>query len=447
MLTIKKYTLLSAAIVLFFSCKKGDPNQSDTTTNSKSREIKGIEIIKGNNQLAYKNQVLDTIVFKVKLNTTTDESPLQYYTKMSGNSGSFNVLSQVKSGDDMIIKVFWQPNSTEVNPTIKFYVGAGCTNEQFIKGTCKTIDSVSLSAKFRQPWRSVYYGNQGGYNVLQDFQFIDEMNGLVVGEGSGTIRTNDGGKTWIKGEPVRNDNSAYLISFTGKDTAMVSIVNNYASFTNDRGKTFAQPSSWTPPFVGHKSSSAYYLQSRDVIHSVGLQGGIAKTTNGGKTWDKTASFNILNSLTDLTHVGNDTLFTCGSVGFIARTTDAGKTWKQQPIQLNNNLNKVYFVNNKLGYIGGQYGTLIRTNDAGEHWDKISTGMSFSIIAIRFFKNHGLIVSSGGEIAESKDSGLSWTLLLKSNYGAGDLRRAIIKDETNVFGLQQSSILTYDITQP
>lgn len=444
---IKTHTLLSAAIFLFFSCNKVDSVQPDPAPNVTPREVKGIEIVKGNNQLGYKNEVLDTIVLKVKLNATADASPFQYYTKMSGNSGSLMMLNQIKTGDEMIIKFLWQPAATDVNPTMKFYLAANCTNEQFIKGTCKALDSVSLSAKFRQPWKSIYYGSQSGYNVLQDIQFMDEANGLAVGEGSGTVRTSDGGKTWIKGEPVRSDNSAYLISFAGKDTAMVSTVNNYVSFTNDRGKTFAQPTTWTPPFIGHQSSSAFYLQNRDVIYSIGWKGGIAKTIDGGKTWDKTASFNVLNNLTDLTHIGKDTLFTCGSVGFIARTTDAGKTWKQQPIQLNNNLSKIYFVSNTLGYIGGQYGALIRTTDAGAHWDKISTGMRFSIIAIRFFKSHGLIVSSGGEVAESKDNGLSWTLLLKSNYGAGDLRRAIIKDETNIFGLQQSSILSYDPSQP
>ncbi|QNK64091.1 hypothetical protein H7F33_06265 [Pedobacter sp. PAMC26386] len=412
------------------------------------REVKGIEIIRGNNQVAYKGERLDTIVLKIKLNASDDGSPLAYYLKPSDNNNSFQMHSQVKSGGDMIIKGFWRPSSNVEEPNIKLYFSATCNYNQMASGTCKVIDSVVLSAKFRQPWKSVYFGSQGGYNVLQDLQFIDEYKGIVVGEGSGVIRTSDGGKTWLRGEPVRSDNGAYIISFTGRDTALVSIVNNYAFFTYDGGKTFFQANNWTPPIGGHQSSTSYYLQSRNTIYSVGREGNIAKTIDGGQTWNKSGSFNNLNRLNDLTHIGKDTLFTCGSVGFIARTSDAGRTWKQQPVQVNNDLNKIYFINSSTGFIGGQSGVLLRTTDSGEHWEKISSGVGFPIIAIRFFeKGHGFLVSSGGEISESRNNGISWTQIMKSNYGAGDLLRALIKDETTIFGLQQSSILTYDLLKP
>ena len=442
-------SLLTIICILCISaCKKSDPSSPGKIPEPIVRELKGIEIIRGNNQLVYKGERLDTIVLKVKLNALGDGSPLTYYFKTSSNDESFQIYSQLKSGSDMIIKGFWWPSGTVENSTIKLYFSASCSYNEIASGTCKAMDSVVLSAKLHQVWKSVYYGSQGGYNVLQDIQFIDEYNGIAVGEGSGVIRTADGGKTWLRGGPVRNDDSAYLISFTGRDTALVSIVNNYASFTYDGGKTFFQSDYWTPPFIGDRSSTSYYLKSRNKIYSVGHQGNIAKTVDGGRTWDKSASFNILNNLNDLTHVGNDTLFTCGSVGFIARTSDAGKTWKQQPVQLNNNLNAIYFLNSSLGFVGGQNGVLLRTTDGGEHWEKISSGVGFSIISIRFFeKGHGFLVSSGGEISESRDSGISWIQIMKSNYGAGDLRRAIIKDETTIFGLQQSSILTYDLLKP
>jgi photosystem II stability/assembly factor-like uncharacterized protein len=441
----KKSLVILLFTICVYGCKKSEPTKTETP-DPIPREVKGVEILRGNDQIGYKGEQLDTIIIKVKLNSSGDNKPLPYYIRMSSNNDRFFVHSQTRSGDDMIIKALWQPSGTQAIPTVKFYVSADCDYDQLAKGTCAKADSVSLTARFRQPWKSVYLGSQGGYNVLQDVHFINEMNGIAIGEGSGVVRTSDGGKSWGKGEPVRSDNSAYIISFTGRDTALVSIVNNYASFTYDGGKTFFQPDNWTPPFIGHQSSSAFYFQCRNVIYSVGWRGGIAKTVDGGKNWDKSGSFNVLNGLTGLTHIGKDTLFTCGSVGFIARTTDAGRSWRQQPVQLNNQLNTIYFINNKIGFAAGQYGVLIRTTDGGEHWEKIPTGMSFSIIAIRFFKNgHGFLVSSGGEVAESNDAGLNWTLRIKSNYGANDLRKAEIKDEKSIFGVQQSSILTYDLT--
>ncbi|KIO78883.1 hypothetical protein TH53_00775 [Pedobacter lusitanus] len=382
------------------------------------------------------------------MDASYDGSPLAYDEKSNGPYDTFRLYSQVKSGGNMIIKGSWLPYPNVENPTIKLYFSAHCNAKDMTSGTCKAMDSVVLSARVRKPWKSVYYGSQNGYNVLQDLQFIDEYNGIAVGEGSGVIRTADGGKTWLKGEPVRVDNSAYIISFSSRDTALVNIVNNYAYFTYDGGKTFFQANNWTPPFIGHQSSSSYYLQSRNTIYSVGLQGNIAKTVDGGQTWNKSGSFNIQNRLYDLTHIGSDTLFTCGAVGFIARTTDAGRTWKQLPVQINNNLNKIYFINSSTGFVAGQNGMLMRTTDGGEHWEKITSGAGFPIIAIRFFeKGHGFLVSSGGEISESRDNGVSWTQIMRSNYGVYDLRKAVIKDETTIYGLQQSSILTYDLLKP
>ncbi|MBB5638294.1 photosystem II stability/assembly factor-like uncharacterized protein [Pedobacter cryoconitis] len=445
---ISRSLLLIICTIYISGCKKNDPPAPDKVPDPIVREVKGIEIISGNNQLAYKGARLDTIILKVKLNASADGSPLAYYIKSSGNYDSFQILSQARSGGDMIIKAFWQSTSNSENPAIKLYLSSECSYSEMQFRTCKKMDSVVISAKSRQPWKSIYSASTGGYNVLQDIQFIDTYKGIVVGEGSGVIRTADGGKTWLRGEPVRNDDNAYIISFTGRDTALVNIVNNYAFFTYDGGKTFFQSKNWTPPTIGHRSSTSYYLQNRNTIYSVGLQGNIAKTMDGGQTWDKSGSFNILNRLNDLTHIGNDTLFTCGSVGFIARTINAGKTWKQQPVQVNNDLNKIYFINSSIGFIGGQNGALLRTTNGGEHWEKISSGADFPIIAIRFFeKGHGYLVSSGGEISESRDNGISWTKIMKSNYGAYDIQRAIIKDENTIFGLQQSSILTYDLSKP
>ncbi|NEU08010.1 hypothetical protein GZH53_06765 [Flavihumibacter sp. R14] len=434
-------------LFLFTSLISGCEKKETLTPDPVPREIKDIEILSGNNQLAHRGAPLDTIVIRVQLNASEDRSPLRYYALKSTDNSSFIVHSQVRYNDHMIIKALWHPSSLEDVPTVKFYVSASCTDDQMARENCNEAKSVSLKAAFLRPWKSVYQSSRGSFTTMYDLYFTDEMNGVAVGEGSGIVRTNDGGKSWIQGDPAVDDSHAYIIAFTGRDTALVSLTNNYPAFTYDGGKTFFRPDKWTPSIIGHQSSSAYYLQSRDIIYTVGWRGNIAKTTDGGQTWDRSGSFNVLNRLNDLIHIGKDTLFTCGTVGFLARTTDAGKTWKQQPLQLNNDLNKIYFVNSSLGFAGGQLGTLIRTTDGGGHWDKISTGIRLSIIAIHFFKNgHGFLVSAGGEIAESHDAGLSWKLILKDNYGAGNLRKVVIKDEKTIFGLQGSSILTYDLTQ-
>lgn len=439
--------LLLLLLLSLSACKKSGIPAKGGKDQTLPANFKNITVIQGNNQTGYVGKTLqDTIVIKVSFDAVPASDSLSFYFKGGGNSESFYIYSKKVLGNDIYIKGTWRPDGSTYTPTATFYTYRNCTTEQLAKGTCASLDSVRLSAHLRKPWANVYRGSQGGYNVLQDLHFMDEKRGIAVGEGSGVIRTADGGKNWTMGEPVRSDNSAYLLAFTGRDTALVNIVNNYVYFTYDGGKTFFQPA-WTPPLIGHLSSSAYYLQSRNTIFSVGRHGGIAKTTDGGLHWDLSGSLNVLNNLYDIACIGKDTLYACGDIGLLVKSTDAGKTWKQQPLQINNNLSRLYFLNGRFGFAAGQYGLLIRTTDGGEHWATIQLGLSFPVIAIRFFgEKHGFLVSAGGEVAESKDGGLTWSVKNISNYGAGDLRRAVIKDETTVFGLQQSSILTYDLTQ-
>lgn len=175
-------TIQILAVLLFclfiYGCKKTDSTQTpppEKTPDPVPREIKQIEILSGNNQLGYKLEPLDTIVIKVKLNATTDNTPLPYYYKANNYSDRFYVYSQKKVGDDIIFKIIWQPSGLDAIPTIKFYVSANCTIDQLVKGACKNADSISITAGFRQPWKSVYTGAQNGYNVLNDLVFTDDI--------------------------------------------------------------------------------------------------------------------------------------------------------------------------------------------------------------------------------------------------------------------------------
>ncbi|MDO3625049.1 YCF48-related protein [Mucilaginibacter sp. BT774] len=430
-------------------CKKSEqtkPIQIEPVTVHSG--AKSIEIVSGNNQYGYSRRPLpDTIVFKVTMNNPVDTAAaaLNYYIGPNCSTYQFLVVGRTNVNGVIYLKAIWTPSTTATTASLTFYTHAGCSIDEINHGACKTLDSVKLSATIRKQWTSVYTGNQGGLNVLYDLHFTDANHGIAIGEGSGLVSTANGGKTWAQGPAPRSDNDMQLLAFSGPDTGLMVLVNNYVWFTYDGGKTYAQEN-WTPPFVGDRSSAAYDMLSRKVIYTVGWHGQIAKTTDGGLTWAQ-EGFSFLNNFHDLISIGNDTLYACGDVGKIVKTTNAGTTWHEQPLQLNNTLNALFFITNNFGFAGGQYGTLVRTTD-GSNWSVVKTNLGFSIIAIRFFDAlHGYIVTSGGEIAESKDGGLTWTMRCTDNYGVGSLNKAVIKDETTIYGLQQASIYTFDLTQP
>ena len=435
----------SFLLLLFYSlgCKKSqtvNPPADPTYLPPKA-----IVVVSGNNQFGYSGKPLDTIVIKVTPASPADTSAYSYGYYLGNYQDAFYILGHTYSGGSIYVKVLWQLASNATSPAATFYAYNHCTGQQNQAGGCKLLDSVKLSADVRKPWISIYNQNTGGFDALYDLCFTSPDNGLAIGEGSGVVRTADGGKTWTTGPPIRTDNDAELLAFSGPDTGLVILVNNYAQFTYDGGKTFNQQA-WPPPFEGDHSSAAYYMASSKTIYSVGHQGQLAKTADGGNTWS-TFNFNILNGFDALSVVGKDTLYAVGDVGLIVKSTDAGQTWKRELIQLNNYLSSVYFITNNFGFAGGQDGVLIRTTDGGANWSSIKTGLSFPVIAIRFFgSTHGYIVTSGGEIAESKDGGLTWTVRNVNNYGVGSLNKAVIKDQTIIFGLEGPSIYTYDLTQ-
>ncbi|MEO6980119.1 MAG: YCF48-related protein [Mucilaginibacter sp.] len=442
-----RITNLPFLLILLFilpGCKKNQPAKTPAPTVFV--KDKSIEVVSGNNQFGYAGHPLDTIVIKVTLNSAEDSSKYSYFTRTGDTQGTLYVVGSYYSNGANYLKALWSPGPGASSATATFYSFSNCTLQELNQqGGCKTLDSVKITATIRKPWLSVYSGSTGGIDVLYDILFTDTNNGITMGEGTGIVRTTDGGKTWTMGPPARSDDDVQLMAFATPDTGLICTVNNYAEITTDGGKTYDQPS-WTPPFVGHHSSLAYYMLSRNIIYTVGVRGQIAKTTDGGNTWTQ-AGFNILNNFHGLTATDNNTLYACGDIGKIVKSTDAGKTWRVQPLQLNNNLNTIYFIDNSFGFAGGQYGALVRTTNGGTDWSIIKTGLQFPVIAIRFFTSlHGFIVSGGGEIAESNDGGLTWALRNTSNYGVGNLNKAVIKDETIIFGVQQSSIYTYDLTQ-
>jgi photosystem II stability/assembly factor-like uncharacterized protein len=292
-----------------------------------------------------------------------------------------------------------------------------------------------------RPWVKVNGNANSVY--FRDMFFSDAMNGIAVGDfNPGQAVTSDGGVTWNFVNTVRTD--YYQLEFCNKDTGLVVVTNNYAYFTNDGGKSF-QSGPWTPPIAGHLSSSDYFMVNRDVIYSVGSPGKITKTVDGGKSWTTYAGFNFINRLKSITCPGANTCYACGEAAKIVKTSDGGNSWKEQPVLLNNNLEKVFFIDNNFGFAAGQYGALVRTTDGGNNWTIIPTRLRFDIIEIRFFnRDLGFIVSYSGEIAKTTDGGLTWQTVVGNSYGVSSLNKAFIKDPTVAFALGNQGIVKYDL---
>lgn len=169
--------------------------------------------------------------------------------------------------------------------------------------------------------------------TLFDIYFLDEKTGWMVGEFGKIYHTADGGTTWKEQQNT-------LLGQAGIDDAL--------NFPTWFGVRFANALEGTV---------------------VGLEGKIAKTTDGGQTWNYTAE-ELSTTTTDSFYALRLTGADGWIVGASARVLklQEGK-WQLTPLGIPSVawLRAIHFFDANNGWIVGGYGTIVRTTDGGKSW--------------------------------------------------------------------------------
>lgn len=436
----KIYLYIFSFIVFFIGCAKED--EQPETPIIQINPPKNITIVSGNNQIGFPYEYLkDSIVIEITPDNIEDLTNYSYYFKSNDYYSSpyaYDTIIESK----MYVYTKWRLNTDDEPQELNFILTKKC-DDYYNK--CDELDSISISANIKLPWKKIFTDASWTGNELFDIHFSNEKEGIVVGDlgfNDGYIKTLDGGITW--GSVNNNRSDLYQLSFSNPDTGIVIVTNNYAYFTNNGGQSFYQ-GNWTPPIVGHRSSSDYYMFNSKEIITVGREGAIAKTKDGGKSWTTYQGFTFKNYLYDITCADDKICYACGSIGKVIKSDDGGETWEEKNLQLNENLKTIYFIDVDFGFTAGEKGALARTIDGGINWEIIQTGLRFTIIEIYFYsKDKGYIVSTSGEIGKTIDGGLTWERLNKGNYGVSGLSRVYFK-ENDILGLQGGSIFKYELS--
>jgi photosystem II stability/assembly factor-like uncharacterized protein len=189
-------------------------------------------------------------------------------------------------------------------------------------------------------WGSVLHTNDGGKTwvkqesgsdyTLSDIYFTDRMNGWAVGDGGTIIHTSDGGKKWIKQEsPV----PYWLmgVQFVSPMKGWIVTERTTILYTEDGGRK------WEIQFKD-KDYMFKRVSFCDENNgwAVGEYGFIYHTSDGGKMWEhqaggfqlSEATMNIEagNLLFDVIAVDALTAWVVGIEGYVAKTQDGGRTW-------------------------------------------------------------------------------------------------------------------------
>ncbi len=219
--------------------------------------------------------------------------------------------------------------------------------------------------------------------LLYSIDFVDSLNGIIVGDYAKILKTSDGGQTWIKIQSpyLFGDSLFYYelrtVQFVN-DTVAYAAGGPYSGTTGILIKTTDAGNTWNTVFESY--DFPVFLQIEFMNDSVGFASGschnnnvwcyrskILKTTDGGVTWTE-LYFDWADELRSIDVVGNNIF----SVGYylggynpvVLHSADLGANWNYQ-----NALNlaypyQVFFTDSLTGYIVGDSGKVLKTTNGG-----------------------------------------------------------------------------------
>jgi photosystem II stability/assembly factor-like uncharacterized protein len=183
-----------------------------------------------------------------------------------------------------------------------------------------------------------------------------------------------------------------------------------------------------------KSLHSVYFTDANTGYSVGDNGKILKTINGGLAWDSLTGGTY--NLNSVYFPNANTGYAVGDSGTILKTINGGLTWDSLTSGTAYSLSSVYFIDADTGYAVGGYwysywdyceGVIIKTIDGGMTWNiqysggtylssisftDANTGyaVGFTVINLAFGKQ------PYGRIFKTPDGGRTWNLQYQSPYG-------------------------------
>lgn len=138
-----------------------------------------------------------------------------------------------------------------------------------------------------------------------------------------------------------------------------------------------------------------------------------KTTNSGLYWASICTFPNTH-LNKVFYLNENTGYTVGgyyySEGRIFKTTNGGYNWTQYNLNGTNFMNSVYFINVQTGFAAGNNGKLFKTTNEGLNWSLINIDNNFTnFSSITFINpNTGFISGWGGKIYKTSNAGNNWS---------------------------------------
>lgn len=205
-------------------------------------------------------------------------------------------------------------------------------------------------------------------------------------------------------DPYQNFSHPLLgVSFSDENNGTIVGGTGTIARTTDGGITWNEQVSGTTALL----YDVYFTNESSGIVA-GSYGTILKTTDGGASWNNLSSGTSAN-LYGVSYLDINICTVVGENGTILRTTNGGSTWTQQVSGTETILSDVCFIDPNKGTVVGTSGTILRTEDGGSTWTKQISGTTNNLYTVFFLNQEiGAVVGSNGTILRTTNGGVTFT---------------------------------------
>lgn len=298
----------------------------------------------------------------------------------------------------------WAPVSGINTSVIYYNVRFSSDNVAYLAGGSGYLYKSTDAGATWQPLNRRFTSSR-----LKDISFYsDNLTGWVVGASGYVAKSTDGGYSFT---PLTSGSTLELneVSVPTPDRVYIAAYESKVVRSTDGGATFSELLTGLP--------TSTQLLAIDFVtpligFTAGTNGAVAKTTDGGNTWQNVSIPGSTSLLWDMDFVDPDFGWVAGTGEKIYGTTDGGLTWTEQLSNGGLGTYGISFANKFIGVAGGTGGNTFYTTNGGLNWFPAETPPDQTVWGIHIVESpagtFAMAACASGYAYISTDGGKIWT---------------------------------------
>lgn len=265
-------------------------------------------------------------------------------------------------------------------------------------------------------------GNVPTITTLTAVYFVNETTGWAVGHDAIVLKTEDGGKNWVKqldgfralgmvveaAKTFKAEKEAELdkVADSGNDDLI------FEAETALENATFAlEDAEYDKEDGSTKPLLDVWFRNAQEGFVIGAYGMMFKTTNGGDSWVAWSN-NVENPdrfhLNSIAKIDDKRLIIAGEAGTLITTQDKGNTWQKMNSPYDGSFFGVIALTNNVQLAFGLRGNLIRSEDYGQSWEFVDTHTKQTLLGgTDHLGLTAYVVGIGGSFLKGIAAGTKW----------------------------------------